>query len=1228
VNFEIAGDITEITQITFTQWPNVGETIHTVSVYPIGAARTITGPALSGSNGVITLLGSDNFVLDGRVGKTGTANGLTIVNNADLAQTMCVVIASNTANPLTSNVTIRNTNFKGFAKTTNNSIGVYVGGEAEDLEIFNNNFNSSYWGLYIIGASAANNVSDINVYNNVFGSTIEADQIGYAGAYFGNVDNANFYKNEIFNINQTGSFDAVTIGAGAANSMFELNKIHGLVNSSTNRASAFGINASANANLTFANNLIWDVNNNGTGGATFPASGFYFAGGTNYKLYHNTVLLTGDRSAVTATPSSVSAPSGCVVVNSTAVTALDIQNNIFINNLTMSNTSSTAKNYAIYTSGLASSFTNINSNLYYANGTASFLGYLSSDMPDLSSWQIATSQDANSKSKAITFKGANDLHLDGVSALDNDLLCNPIAAVTKDMDDANRRTGTGQAQMGADEVRPVIAYTQNLVNDNVFYCVQIPAVELPLQVAAAVTGFQDGITRTIVNPQFTYKWYFNGTLIDGANAALYTLLIDSENRLGNIYQAEATCMFTSMNSVAKTIKAEQSMQITANPIPSQLLCTDRGFIDISANAIGTIDSYGWEKFNPSNGTWNVLAGKIGTTLRVELNDAAMGAGSYRMIVRGPGNCGVSNVYSQASVITTVEPVSNVVIGANEPVIDGDVKFCVEENIFLQADVPHIVGLVTGYMWQKKIDNVWSDLDLNLYPTANTPRFELFNAKQENSGQYRLVVSGSDVCDITSTVSNELNVTVFPFVKVLNHPKEQIVCRGEQVMLSVKAEGNNQIFQWQKDGKNITIEENATANKAVFVIPAADFAHNGNYRCVIALDGCISGDDGGADGRLYTKTALVYVMTETRIVEQPQPAYTKLTGNAVFEVKAHASGAPVEYMAAYQWYKGEQPLTDNARISGSQSSMLVVKNVNTSDLNADYWVKVTGLCGSVNSDRVQIYNPTFTFASQPQAQVKCLGEEAVFAATVTTTVENASFTYEWHFVSATGTDLVLPDNTNEIKVPALEANAGSYYVKVTMMPGGSSAHSAAVSLTVNELAKFTEEAQDAAITAGGNFTLTCTAVSGTPETYQWYRNGVAIANERNASITTTEANAGVYTYKLAVINSCGQVMSRDIKVTVTAGGSLSVIDELGVAISEVSPNPVSNAANFTINSSSLRNIEVKLLDAGGREISNLFNGLVMGSQEIKLSSDNLSSGVYFVNITIDGKTITRQIAVVK
>ena len=79
---------------------------------------------------------------------------------------------------------------------------------------------------------------------------------------------------------------------------------------------------------------------------------------------------------------------------------------------------------------------------------------------------------------------------------------------------------------------------------------------------------------------------------------------------------------------------------------------------------------------------------------------------------------------------------------------------------------------------------------------------------------------------------------------------------------------------------------------------------------------------------------------------------------------------------------------------------------------------------------------------------------------------------------------------------------------------------------------------------------------------------------------------------------------------------------------ISPNPLSSGElmNITLDLSKTINATVKLMDMNGRTITSKSLGLISGTKTYSLSTDNLSSGLYFVQVASENGTNTKKIAV--
>lgn len=80
LELQIISNITDNSEASLNPWNNCGNNAYTVTIYPTGTTRTISG---SNAISLITLNGADHVMFDGRLNKTGAPNSL-VISNTDL----------------------------------------------------------------------------------------------------------------------------------------------------------------------------------------------------------------------------------------------------------------------------------------------------------------------------------------------------------------------------------------------------------------------------------------------------------------------------------------------------------------------------------------------------------------------------------------------------------------------------------------------------------------------------------------------------------------------------------------------------------------------------------------------------------------------------------------------------------------------------------------------------------------------------------------------------------------------------------------------------------------------------------------------------------------------------------------------------------------------------------------------------------------------------------------
>lgn len=418
----------------------------------------------SSATAVINLNGADYVTIDGSNNGSSSRN-LTIVNRS-VSTSSAVIWAHNTSSgdSVTHN-TISNVIISGDNSSTT-LFGIGFGGTNIGNARLGHNNNSNtikncriskvQCGIYSQGTSAAMKNQDTKIENNEL-NAVAPENIGVSGIKVGFENNIRVSSNKIANVASGSTVTGINLGVSSVsaytptgnevtNAVVSNNEVGPVINTGTGTAIGIAVCAASSGISTFTNNTVSSVKSNSTAG-NFCA-GIYLGGGagSNSRVYFNSVSLTD---AVTRTT-----PGAYAIVIGGNDPVIDLTNNIFSNTQT---TSGTGNSYAI---GYASSaFTNLiaDHNLYYTAGSHAQLavtGGIGNNAAgtiraDLAALRSATARDVNSKSVAVNFASATDLHLTGTSNGDFNLIATPIAGLTTDMDGDIRNTR--YPYMGADE---------------------------------------------------------------------------------------------------------------------------------------------------------------------------------------------------------------------------------------------------------------------------------------------------------------------------------------------------------------------------------------------------------------------------------------------------------------------------------------------------------------------------------------------------------------------------------------------------------------------------------------------------------------------------------------------------------------------------------------------------------------------------------------------------------
>jgi hypothetical protein len=383
------------------------------------ATATISGDVATG-RGVLELDGVDNFIINGDIIGGPIQKDLTIscISPTNSAATAAIrLIGRATLGLGATNNTITNCNINGNTEgndgisgsTVINSYGIYAGANAlnlttgglgdnyDNITISNNEITRAYFGIWI-GSTTLNPGDNNLISGNKIGSNTAGQTITFGGVHVSTLNTSTITLNEVFKLKTTTSVNSAGIQlAGTSNSItVSRNKVYEIYNLSTGGWGAYGINLIGGNNHLVVNNVVYDVLtvNYSSTSTTFNAFGIRITTGTGHKIYYNSVNLFGQVNQTT--PSATSVCSAAFLVTSTAVTGIEVRNNIFNNTQTSTLSAVTIKKFMSVWFPTSYNFFNatINNNGYnILNDADHFVGKIGTtnnvnEAATLGAWQL------------------------------------------------------------------------------------------------------------------------------------------------------------------------------------------------------------------------------------------------------------------------------------------------------------------------------------------------------------------------------------------------------------------------------------------------------------------------------------------------------------------------------------------------------------------------------------------------------------------------------------------------------------------------------------------------------------------------------------------------------------------------------------------------------------------------------------------------------------------------
>ncbi len=273
-----------------------------------------------------------------------------------------------------------------------------------------------------------------------------------------------------------------------------------------------------------------------------------------------------------------------------------------------------------------------------------------------------------------------------------------------------------------------------------------------------------------------------------------------------------------------------------------------------------------------------------------------------------------------------------------------------------------------------------------------------------------------------------------------------------------------------------------------------------------------GGGGGGGGGGIIATAPI-------ITASPAATSANVGDSATFQVFAAGTGT-----LSYQWRK------NGNGIAGATGSSYTIVIVQAAD-DATFDVVVTNAIGSATSAGARltvtgiIAPPVIT--TQPTAQSAGLGGSATFTVVAT---GNPAPTYQWR---KDGTAITGATAATFAVTNITASSVGAYSVVVTNSQASVTSSAAGLTLSTTAAPAITTQPAAQIASVGGTVTFTA-AASGTGLSYQWSKNGVAIAGATSATFSLTNVQGSDSgTYSVTVTNAGGSATSTAATLTVPA-----------------------------------------------------------------------------------------------
>ncbi|PKL79154.1 MAG: hypothetical protein CVV25_08780 [Ignavibacteriae bacterium HGW-Ignavibacteriae-4] len=503
--------------------------------------------------------------------------------------------------------------------------------------------------------------------------------------------------------------------------------------------------------------------------------------------------------------------------------------------------------------------------------------------------------------------------------------------------------------------------------------------------------------------------------------------------------------------------------------------------------------------------------------------------------------------------------------------------------------------------------------------------------------------------------------------IIEQPNDVIECEGslDQHLFVVAAPSQKQYkiaYRWLKDDRPIS---NWVADFGQLTFDTLRYRMSGLYNAeIFAFDpnwtsvfgNPFNYDSARVSPVVSSDRVNLYVLQPPSFMKDIEYQIVKKDDDCIFTFDANIYGEhnmeDPTYWTDIQWFKDSVALIDGDRISGSQSSILTINNIEETDYSTKYRVRLSGDCDTIWSNEFAIYDePKIVIRSHGSiiSDSYCTNRNAPVIIYVGTYPPNLPIEYQWYMndkpiYNELDKYEILLESTHfkdfEGLIIRVEWNSdfeNERYQKyrVEMWPKGYKNNKTFLEHLrlrwVDPLELLTDLEDEYSVEEGQEITFEV-EIKNTVRRYRWMKDDVEtpVSDSVYKWKVARLEDSGIY--YLEALNDCGSIFTKKTKLIVTKKPIITGIEDNSSQEISIYPNPLTANSTLTINPKSTGKVSVILADVLGNKLATVYDDMIQANQQqsINLNIDNigLSSGTYYIIIQMGDKVETRQISVVR